>query len=114
MAIKREETKEIVVVMSGIKSSSDDKWALICDYRAKGISGIGSHYVIHANGDVTKGRPSDEHGNVMPLFNKKGVFIELMGVTSSDITKAQRAVLKATTEFLETKYVEAEVLDLTN
>lgn len=111
MAIKRAETREIVVVMSGIPVNSTE-WNLSCAYRDKGVSGIGSHYVILADGDVIKPRADAEHGNVDPRFNKFAVFIELMGTASTEITPHQQKTLSGLTSMLEERYVDADVLEL--
>lgn len=111
MAMKRVKTRDVVVVMSGtpIKSST---WDLSCAYRDKGVPDIGSHYVILADGDVVKGRPDDEHGNVHPRYNKASVFIELMGMDNTAITPQQQTSLAGVISVLEDRYPEAQLIEL--
>lgn len=111
MAMQRANTRNIVVVMSDIPSSSTE-WDLSCKYRDKGIAGIGSHYVVLGNGDVVKGRDVNEHGNVNPQFNKDSVYIEVMGVTASDITPHQKTTIEGCISLLEERFDAAELLPL--
>lgn len=111
MAMKRKHTRNIVVVMSGTPNKSST-WDLSCAYRDKGVSGIGSHYVVLGNGDVVKGRDADEHGNVDPRYNKNAVYIEVMGHTADDITPHQQSALDGAVSLLEERYPDAELLPL--
>lgn len=111
MAMQRAKTRNIVVVMSGIPSKSTE-WDLSCKYRDKGVSGIGSHYVVLGNGDVAKGRDINEHGNVDPRFNRDAVYIEVMGQSADDITPHQQSAIDGCVSVLQDRYENAELLPL--
>lgn len=111
MAMKRNRTLNIVVVMSGIPAHSTE-WDLSCKYRDNGVSDIGSHYVILSDGDVIKPRSDEEHGNVCPRYNVNSVFIEVMGLTEDDITPQQKTALEGVVSVLEERFVTAEILPI--
>ena len=111
MAINRVKTLDIVAVLSGTPRNSS-VWDLSCTYRGKGVSSIGSHYVILEDGDVVKARHHDEHGNVDPRYNKHSVFIELMGMDASVITPHQQTSLRGVISTLEGRYPDALSLEL--
>lgn len=110
MAMKRSSTRNIVVVMSGIPKDSTE-WNLSCKYRDKGVSGIGSHYVVLGDGDVVKGRDIEQHGNVDPRYNRNSVYIEVMGQSADDITPHQQSAIDGCVSILEDRY-GAELLPL--
>jgi hypothetical protein len=112
MAMLRAETLNIVVVMSGTPLNST-KWDLSCAYRDRGVSDIGSHYIVLEDGDVIKGRPHDQHGNVHPQFNKDSVFIEVMGEEGFAINPQQRVAITGVLSRMADIY-DAEELDLTH
>lgn len=113
MAIKRKQTKNLVVKMAGIPSDSSE-FDLRAHYLTQHIPSIGSHYVVLQDGDVVKGRDHAEHGNVDRRFNKDSVFIELMGIEESDITPQQRQSVRGVISRLEEIYLDAHELDLTH
>lgn len=113
MAIKRSDTKNIVVVPSCTGTKDLSLWDIKAKYREQGVGQIGSHYVVLRDGDVEKGRPVDEHGNVEQLYNRDSVFIEVLCSTDEEMTEAQRVSVHGLVSYLEDKY-EAEELNLIN
>jgi hypothetical protein len=111
MAITRKQTRNIVVVMSGTPRISS-VWDVSCAYRDRGVSDIGSHYLILEDGDVEAARPHTQHGNVHPEFNANAVFIEIMGKDNTAITAPQQQALRGVISMMEELY-DAEELDLT-
>lgn len=111
MPIRRKKTRNVVIVMSGIPSDSS-LFDLKSHYLSQHVPSIGSHYVVHADGDVDRERELEVHGNVDARFNRDSVFIELMGETNEDITPQQRQTVRGIVSRMEELY-GAEELDLT-
>ena len=109
MTIKRKETRNIVVIMSGTPKSSSE-YDLRAAYLSRHVPSIGSHYVVLEDGDVIKARDVETYGNVEEQWNKQSVFIEVMGMDPYDLTEAQRASLRGLVDRLEETYLDAETL----
>lgn len=112
MAIKRRKTRNLVVVLSDTPKGSTE-FDVRASYLSRHIPTLGSHYVILSDGDVCKGREHDEHGNVLPNYNRSSVYIEVVGQEYDDITEAQHAAIRGVISRLQEIYPEAEELDLT-
>ena len=112
MTIKRKETRNLVVCMSGTPTSSSE-FDVRAAYLSRHVPSIGSHYVVLADGDVVKGREHDVHGNVASLYNNDSVFIEAVGQDCTDLTPAQQASIRGVISRLQELYPDAEELDIT-
>jgi len=112
VAIKRNHTNNIVVLPTETGEADLTNWEIQCKYREKGIGQVGHHFIVLRNGDVEKGRPKDEHGNMHPLYNKDSVFVSVLCTTRKQLTEAQEVSIKGLIEYLENIFTSAEELNL--
>lgn len=111
MAKKRNQTKNILVhpSMTGTKQMSLKELDRL--YKSEGALGVGSHYIVDRLGDVLKGRPRDEHGNVLPDFNKNSIFIEVLCDGPDTILEEQKRAVDGIVSYLQDIYDNVEELN---
>jgi hypothetical protein len=113
MTILRKNTRNVVIVLSNTKPNSTE-FDVRAAYLSRHVPSIGSHYVVLTDGDIVKGREHKVHGNVDPRWNKNSIFVEVVGMSDSDITPQQRQAVRGIVGRMQDIYDSSiEELDLT-
>lgn len=117
MIYPRRKATDLIVVHSTATPGGADRHVRDIDrmHRAKGLNGIGFHYIVTLDGQVEKGRPEECIGAHTQGYNATSVAVayvgglSLAGFAEDTRTAAQKLAMRKLISKLRERYPEARV-----
>ena len=84
-------------------------------HRKRGFRTIGYHYLIHLNGEISRGRPVEEIGSHCKGYNKTSIGVAYVGGVDKDFkpkdtrTHEQKHALRMIVEQFKDKYPDGTI-----